>query len=33
MTRASTTTDRLQPGSEVITDDVMRKATVTFKKL
>ncbi len=31
--KRTTTTDRLQPGSEVITDDVTRKATVTFKKL
>jgi len=31
--RRTTLTDRLQPGSEVMTDDVTRRATVTFRRL
>lgn len=31
--KRTTLTDRLQPGSEVMTDDVTRRATVTFRRL
>lgn len=31
--KRTTLQDRLQPGSEVMTDDVTRRATVTFKRL